>query len=108
MAVLSGKTFVSASGPGQSSNSKTVKVPPRFIPPAPVAAEVSAENQRRAAQQLLRMQTMTKSFFPPNGDLDWGRRLYEAGLGLDCCLTDGVTEGWLQAQREVEGESEPN
>lgn len=96
-AALGGKTFVSAVGPGQNISKKVATTARRYIAPAPVAAETTAKNEREALQALLRTQTATKSFSPPNGDVDWGRRLYEAGLGIEECVTDGMTEGWLQA-----------
>ena len=106
---LGGKTFVSASGPGQAISKKATTNARRWIAPAPVSAEVTAQNEREALQALLRRQTATKSFSPPNGDVDWGRRLYEADLGIEECVTDGMTEGWLQAANQgKENEILPN
>lgn len=68
-----------------------------YVAANPTTKAQAVQEDRGAAQRELIRRMRAPRFISPNGDEAWGRKIYEVGLGLEYCLTDSMTDGWLKA-----------
>lgn len=68
-----------------------------FVAAHPTTPMQAVQEDRSKAQRELIARMRAPRFISPNGDEAWGRKIYEVGLGLEYCTTDGMTDGWLKA-----------